>query len=105
MKVICAILIWILMSGLGFVSLPLLQQTGANLGFVVISVLSGPIVGTISILTSGANLNAYLTIIFGFVICASGILWYLKRRTLLSFLIASLSWTITGLLLSVGIYV
>lgn len=105
MKIICAILIWASISGVGFLSLPLLQQTGLNLVFVIVAVLSGPVVGTISTLTNGTLANAYPILIFGFSICVLSIIWYRKKRTFCSFLMASLSWTITGLLLSVGIYI
>jgi len=105
MKIFCAIIIWILISAFGFLSLPLLQQTGTNLAFVIVAVLSGPIAGIISTLADGTFINACPILFAGLIVCAACIVWYRKRSSFLSFLVALLSWTITGLLLSVGIYV
>lgn len=105
MRIFCAFITFVLISWLGFSSLPLLQQTGGNFGLIVVAVLSGPILGTVFALINGTFISALPVLVSGFVICASCIFWYRKRRTFWSFFVASLSWAMTGLLLSVGIYV
>lgn len=85
MNLFCALLVWILMSGLGFLALPLLQKNAESLVNVSVAVLSGPIAGVISAATNGALGNAFPALIFGCAICAFGVAWWRKRRTFLSF--------------------
>jgi hypothetical protein len=76
LKVFSAIFILALISWLGFSSLPSLQQTGGNLLFVVVAVLSGPIVGAISILVNNNLENSYPILILGLIICAPAVFWH-----------------------------
>jgi len=104
-KVCCSIVILVLISGIGFLSLPSYRHTGENLLAVIAAVLSGPILGTVLILQKATLAESYQVLIAGLVICLPSLLWYLKRRTILSFLIASLLWDLTGFLLCIAIYI
>ena len=104
MKILSALAVWLVFSGLGFLGLPLLHQTARNFIFVCIAVLGGPITGLVHATTGEGITNILPIAIMAITVILFTSQRYFKRRALWVLILTEIIWAATGVLFSVGIY-